>query len=234
MSVITIAREFGSGGKEVATLVADHLGYDCVDKELIVEVAHAAGVPEETVEKYDEISESPVRRFLKELFTPSSIYSLSPEYPPLVWPYIPGTELPTDTADLIQGNILDRKEYLKILQETILRLWKRGNVVIVGRGSQCILSNKPNTLHVRLVAPIEHRCRRVMERMGLSRDEALHLMHEKDKQRALYVQHHYHTEWQDPLLYQLICNTGLLSTQQVADLIVNAVQMMEQDETMIQ
>lgn len=227
MSVITIAREFGSGGKEVATLAADRLGYGCVDKELIVEVAHTAGVSEETVEQLDEISESPIRRFLRELFTPSNIYSLSPEYPPLVWPYVPGAEIPLDKTDPMQGTILDRKEYLNILQETILRLWKRDNIVIVGRGSQCILAEKPRTLHVRLVAPLEHRCLRVMDRMGLTRDEALQRIREKDKQRALYLQHHYHTEWQHPLLYHLVCNTGLLSIQQVTDLIVSAVQMVE-------
>lgn len=227
MSVITIAREFGSGGKEVATLVADRVGYGCVDKELIVEIAHAGGVSEETVEQFDEVSESPIRRFLKELFTPSNIYSLSPEYPPLVWPYIPGAEIAADKTDPMRSTILDRKEYLNLLRETILRLWQRDNIVIVGRGSQCILAGKPHTLHVRLVAPIEHRCVRVMDRMGLSRDEALRAMREKDTQRALYLLHNYHTEWQNPQLYHLVVNTGLLSTQQTADLIVQAMQMVE-------
>ena len=81
-----------AAGRDIAKIVADRLGYDCVDKELIAEIAHAAGVSEDVVEQLDEVGESAVRRFLGELFTPSTVYSLSPEYPPLIWPYVPGDD----------------------------------------------------------------------------------------------------------------------------------------------
>ena len=227
MNVITIAREFGSGGKDIAKLIAERLEYDCVDKDLIVEVAQAARVSEETVEEIDEVGESPVRRFLRELFTPSNIYSLSPEYPTLIWPYVPNDDLPTDKSDLIHSPFLDRDEYLKILQDTIRTLARRGNVVIVGRGGQCILKDQPHTLHVRFMAPLDYRIQRIMDEMQLERDQAEHLIHEKDQQRALYLQHNYREDWCDPRLYHFIINTAKMSWDHMTELVLQSIRMLD-------
>ena len=227
MSLITIAREFGSGGKDIAQLIADRLDYDCVDKQLIGDIAQATGVSEEVVAQIDEVGESPVRRFLRELFTPSNIYSLSPEYPPLIWPYVPSADLPSDKTDLICGSFLDRDEYLKILQETIRTLAKRGNVVIVGRGSQCILKDYPKALHVRFVAPLEYRIQRIMEEEAIDQEQAKQMIQEKDKQREYYLQHNYQENWRDPKLYHLILNTQKSSWDHLVDLVVQSIHKVE-------
>lgn len=227
MSVITIAREFGSGGKNIARILAKRLKFDCIDKEIIAEIAQATGVSEETVEQMDEVGESPLRRFLRELFTPSNIYSLSPEYPPLIWPYVPNADLPNEKTDPFQNTFLDRKEYLKVLQETIRMLAKRDNIIIVGRGSQCILKDNPKTLHIRIVSTKEYRIQHLMDEMNIKRDQAERLIQEKDQQRLLYLQHNYHEDWRDPRLYHMILNSNRLSLDHLADLVVQAVRMIE-------
>ena len=167
MSIITVAREYGSGGRDVAKIVADRLGYDCVDKELIAETAHAAGVSEDVVEQLDEVGESPIRRFLGELFTPSTVYSLSPEYPPLIWPYVPGDDEGTKDPTSLKNTFLDRDEYLQILQDTIRSLADRQHIIIVGRGCQCILAERKDVFHTLFVAPFEYRVDVIMDEMNL-------------------------------------------------------------------
>ncbi len=221
MSIITVAREYGSGGKDIAKIIADRLGYDCVDKELIAEIAHAAGVSEDIVEQMDEVGESAIRRFLGELFTPSTVYSLSPEYPPLIWPYVPGDDEGTRDPTSLKNTFLDRGEYLQILQNTIRSLAERKNVIIVGRGSQCILSDSTTVFHTRFIAPYEYRVDVIMDEMNLPRDRAAELIKEKDRQRALYLQHNYHHDWTDPTLYHMVFNTSRTSWENMADIVID-------------
>ena len=221
MSIITVAREYGSGGKDIAKIIADRLGYDCVDKELIAETAHAAGVSEDVVEQLDEVGESTVRRFLGELFTPSTVYSLSPEYPPLIWPYVPGDDEGTKDPTSLKNTFLDRGEYLQILQDTIRSLAGRTNIIIVGRGSQCILSDSKTVFHTRFIAPFEYRVDVIMDEMDLSRDRASELIKEKDRQRALYLQHNYHRDWTDATLYHMVFNTSRTSWENMADIVID-------------
>lgn len=220
MSVITVAREFGSNGKVIARLVAERLGYDCVDKELIAEIARAAGVSQEAVEQLDEVGESGIRRFLRELFTPSNIYALSPDYPPLIWPYLPGADVGGNESGVSPVAFLDRTEYTRILQDTIRTLAKRDNLVLVGRGSQCLLADRPNTLHLRFVAPLDYRLKAVQEELNLDTNKAKELVHVKDRERDLYLQQTYHRSWQDATLYHVILNSATCSLERMADLVV--------------
>lgn len=221
MTVITVAREYGSSGLYIARQIAERLGYDCVDKQLIAEVAQTAGVDQQIVEEIDEVGETPVRRFLRELFTPSNIYALSPEYPPLIWPYVPGPDVAKEESAAAGSAFLDRAEYLRILQDTIRTLAKRGRVVIVGRGSQCILADHPDVLHVRFVAPLEHRIAAIMQERSLDHQKAREFIAEKDRHRALYLQQHYHKDWRDATMYHLIVNTSIGSIEQLADIVVD-------------
>ncbi len=222
MSIITVAREYGSGGKDIAKIIADRLGYDCVDKELIAEIAHTAGVSEELVEKMDEVGESAVRRFLGELFTPTTVYSLSPEYPPLIWPYVPGDDEGTKDPTSLKNTFLDRGEYLQILQDTIRSLAGRKNVIIVGRGSQCILSDSTTVFHTLFIAPFEYRVDVIMDEMNLSHDRAAELIKEKDRQRAHYLQNNYQRDWTDATLYHMVFNTSRTSWENMADIVIDA------------
>ncbi len=221
MSIITVAREYGSGGKDIAKIVADRIGYDCVDKELIADIAQIAGVSEDIVEQMDEVGESPIRRFLGELFTPSTEYSLSPEFPPLIWPYVPSDDEGTKDPTSLKNTFLDRGEYRQILQDTIQSLAGRKKVIIVGRGSQCILSDSMSIFHTRFIAPIEYRTEVIMDEMNLSRDRAAELIREKDRQRALYLHHNYGRDWTDPTLYHVVFNTSRTTWENMADIVID-------------
>ena len=222
MSIISVAREYGSGGKDIAKIIAERLGYDCVDKELIAEIAHTAGVSVAIVEQMDEVGETTIRRFLSELFTPSTVYSLSPEYPPLIWPYVPGDDEGTKDPTSLKNTFLDRGEYLQILQDTIRSLADRTNTIIVGRGSQCILSESKTVFHTRFIAPFEYRVDVIMDEMNLSRDRATELIREKDRQRALYLKHNYQRDWTDATLYHMVFNTSRTSWENMADIVIDA------------
>ncbi|RKY04033.1 hypothetical protein DRP77_04950, partial [Candidatus Poribacteria bacterium] len=160
MAVITISRQYGSGGDEIALKVAERLGYDHVNKELISEVARRARVPESEVERLDEKGEGAISRFLSKLFSSERYLSyLGSAYWEMAPPCYPSEPVPS-------MSFLNREDLLKFLKATILDLYERGNVVIVGRGGQAILRGKPGVIHVRIVAPFEARVRRVAAMTG--------------------------------------------------------------------
>ena len=226
MPVVTVSRQLGSAGDLVAALAADILGYDLVDKNLITEVAREANVPESEVEKYDEQTENPVKRFLRSLITPSRSV---PVPPAMLWglefPYeVSAALLAEDAALGEERHLLDHREYLKFLQATVQRLSKRDNVVIVGRGGQAILGDDPNVLHIRTVAPQDARIQMVVKRRGLSREEARDTIRKGNKRRAAYLKDNYGIDWNDVTLYHIILNTGRTSQDAAARLIAEMVQ----------
>ena len=225
MAVVTISRQLGSIGDLVAHRTAERLGYDWVDKDLITEIAREANVPESEVEKYDELSESSVKRFIRSLITPSRSV---PVPPAMLWglefPYeVSAALLADDTALTGEQHLLDQRDYLKFLQAAVDRLYERGNIIIVGRGSQAILRDRPNTLHVRTVAPLEARIRVVMERREVSSKEARDMIRKSDKRRAAYLRDNYDIDWDDITLYHFMINTGHTSQAAAARLIEQAV-----------
>jgi len=223
MAVITIARQMGSLGKETGAKVASDWGYSYVHKELIAEIARAAKVPESRVEEMDEKGEGALKRFFKELFTPSHIFPLSPEYPAAPWPYIAASELIREQDSEDSGaQFLDREDYLSLLRTTVTKLWERDNVIIVGRGGQRILADKANALHVLIIAPLEVRCERVMQEMEINRNDALELLQKTDHQRRLYLQQNYDIGWTNPLHYHLVLNTAGLTIEQSAQIVEEA------------
>ena len=216
MAVITISREHGSGGAEIGRRVAKILGYDYVDKELITEVAKMANVPESEVEKLDEKGEDPIIYFLKERFVEDEPQTVS-EYP---------NEYDDNESKEIQKkkeiNIFDRDKQLKLFQAVIESVWERDNAVIIGRKANVILAYKPNTLRVRIIAPLEKRLKRVMQIEHLSQDDALRLIRETDGHRERYAKQYYDVAWDNPRLYDIIINTEKLSNEDAACLITEA------------
>jgi len=206
VAVITISREHGSGGAEIGRRVAKILGYDYVDKELITEVARRANVPESEVEKLDEKGEDPIIYFLKELFVEDEPKTVS--------------EYPNEYKEKeIESNTFDRDKQLKLFQSVIESIWERGNAVIIGRKANVILAYKPNTLRVRIIAPLEKRLKRVMQLEHLSQDDALRLIRETDGHRERYAKQYYDVDWDNPRLYDIIINTEKLTNEDAACLI---------------
>ena len=203
-TVITISRQVGSWGKEVALKVSEILGYAYFDKSLMVSEAKSLGISEEDIADFSEDAykvKSFVDRILLRKKPVATSFSLK------------------DTA-LIRKT-LNEEECLSAIQTVINHLASRGKMVIVGRGGQAILKQKVGVFHVRIVAPLEVRVERIMKSGGLSRDDALRFIEDNDKAMAEYLQRFYNLDWEDPAIYDMVLNTGKMDLGIAARIIVS-------------
>ena len=220
VAVITISREYGSGGGEIGRRVAKILDYDYVDKDLITEVARMANVSESEVEKLDEKGEDPIIYFLKELFgedEPQTVFQYPNEHKG-------NSEFKKIHQKESESKLFDRDKQLKLFESVIESVWERGNAVIIGRKANIILADKPDTLRVRVIAPLEKRLKRIMRIENLSRADALNLIRETDGHRERYAKQYYDIDWDDPELYDIAINTEKLTVEDAAYLITKTVE----------
>ncbi|HEX7737455.1 MAG TPA: cytidylate kinase-like family protein [Ktedonobacteraceae bacterium] len=197
MRAITISREYGSGGGEVAARLARALGWRLVDHEAVVQVAHELGISVTDAEARDEHVESLGMRLLN---------GLSMMQPPM-------------SSPVVDFSLPDGRMYHEALRHVILQALGTDYVVIVGRGSQMLLKERRDILHVRVTAPLEQRVAYVMQRERLDYENARNRVHYKDSGRERYLQMQYHQRPSDPLLYDLVINTAVLSLDDTVDLI---------------
>jgi CMP/dCMP kinase len=217
MAVITISRTLGSLGDEVALSLCRELGYQLFDKRWITQAAEDAG---ETLKEVEELSEDTykVRSFLDRLFGRSSFM-----------PYL--GMWPEDLAAVyaVQGKYLNEEELIGFVQEAVRWAYQLDRMVIVGRGSQVLLREHADVLHVRLDAPQEIRIQRVIEQLRQAEPEqepeavARALIYARDSASAEYIKRFYQVNWADPALYHVMFNTGSLQIAQVVPLIVDMV-----------
>jgi cytidylate kinase len=128
---------------------------------------------------------------------------------------------------------LSEDAVLALVKKAILSAYNIGNVIIVGRGGQVLLQDMPGTLHIRIEAPMEDRTQRVKAQMKLeqrnyqadvdARRAAQDWIESRDAASADYIKRFYNASWSDPMLYHLILNTGKLSIEQAAQMIINVV-----------
>jgi len=226
MAVVTVSRQVGALGTEISEQAAKLLNYDLVDKDLITEVARAAKVPVEEVAKFDEVADSSVRSFLTDLFVgPASSAPMTVPVSSFAWamdfPYeFPAALEPHGKVDASEEvHVLDQHECLRFVQQIVQHLWRRGEVVIVGRGAQQILAELDDVLHVRLIASEETRCERLMQIHQCDYREALSFVRQSDRRRSRYLHRFYHVDWDDPNLYHLVINTEKTGVNLAAEMI---------------
>ena len=224
MGVITVSREYGSDGRSVAQRAADLLGYLCMNKDLLVEVANEAQVPVSEAERFDERPEHPAMRVIRKFLTPGhpeAITGLS-EYE--WWATATVPEL-TGRAD--SGLPLpDEEAFVNITREVISRLAERNNVVLVGRGGQALLRDRSNTLHLRVVAPIDYRIQVVIDREELASDVAAKRIRKMDDYRKRYIKRHYGIAWNAAENYHLTLNTCQTGIDGAASIVAEAMRHM--------
>lgn len=205
MLAITISREYGSGGGEIATRLATRLGWRLVDHEVVVEVARRLGVTEVEAARRDEQPEGFIEQLLR------SLRAVDPT---------PLSYLGVADAMVAPG----QQDYAAALRDTVLAAAAAGHAVIVGRGSQVILRKRRDVLHVRVVAPLDQRVIYVSRREGLGADAARHRIHDKDLARQRYLMATYERHSPDAHLYDLILNTAVLDLDSCVDLIALALE----------
>jgi cytidylate kinase len=233
MTVITISRQLGSHGEEIAATVSDALGLRLIDAETINEAALKAGVPQIALDELEREGERGlVNQVLAALRTmPSLRGPSSPAGTPTregdttlrVQPSltIPFTGLFSPTVPPISASL---EGHVRMVGLVVQGLAREGNVLIVGRGGQVLLKKHPRALHVQIVAPFAHRVAVVAERLGTNQRNAQHRVRASDRARFDYVRRYHDADWMAPAMYHLVLNTGWMSTTVATDLIVAAQQ----------
>jgi cytidylate kinase len=207
-----MSRQIGSGAEEIADRLREELGLVAFDRRLMAQVAQEIGLAEGEIVDYSE-DQYELRSFLDTLILLTH----------------PLTELSSQTGDT-QGDYeremlgLDEEWAIELIRVTIGVAYQRDNVLIIGRGGQAILGDKPDVLHTRIVAPLESRVQRLQSQHQITPEQAQHLIDDRDQATVEYLSTFHHMDVDDPTLYHLVLNTGRLGLDDCVELIKAAVQ----------
>ena len=190
--VITLSREFGSGGRTIAHRVAEQLGYAYYDQELILKVAKESGLAEQIVEKYDEYA----------THKNSLLYALAL------------------SAGAGAGGTLSFVSKVQQAQAKIITdLADKGSCVIVGRGGDYVLRDREDALHVFIHADMQFRAQRVVSVYGDNGQKPEQRLRDKDKRRAAYHRFYTDMKWGHAQNYDITLNSGALGIDRCASII---------------
>jgi cytidylate kinase len=123
------------------------------------------------------------------------------------------------------------RAYHEMAAELAVRLADQGNLLLIGRAGQVLLSGRPGILHVRVIAPRTKRIERVQEYCHVSAEAAGALVDASDQSRAAYLRRHYRVRWDDPALYDLVLNMSQLGIPAAVDLVCLAAKSMSHPGT---
>lgn len=184
--VITISREYGSGGGMVAEMLSSRLKWKLVDKSLLTDVAKRAQIDPETAARFDERIDAWFHRLVKSLWRG-------------------GYE---GVASTVDTDVIDSETMTRIGGEIIREAASLGQCVIVGRGSQCLLHSRKDTFHVSIFGPHNEKTLRLRERLAPETDVE-RVMEEMDRRRAAYIDRFFGKNWKDRRLYHMVISTTL-------------------------
>lgn len=201
--IVTIEREYGSGGGAIAQQVAEQLGWKLWDQLLTEEIARLANCPKAVVADREERTDPLYYRLFKSFLRGSYEGSLNAH----------------------KLNLVDSESILKITERVVEHAAKTGNAVIVGRGSQHFLRNRQDTLRVFLYAPREDKVRRLLAR-GKSEKEAQERVDTVDRERVDFIQKYFHVEWPNRALYHIMINTAV-GDEAVVDMILDFMKILD-------
>jgi cytidylate kinase len=201
---ITIEREYGSGGAEVASKLAQRLGWKLWDQALTDEIARLMDCPSRTVEEHEERKDSLSYRLFKSFMRGSFEGTLN------------APNLKIVDADCIKD----------VTRRIVTDVAKEGNAVIVGRGSAYHLQGRPDVFHVFVYAPFEDKVRR-LRAGGKSEAEAIDLADTVDRDRAAYIKQHFGLDWPTREYFALMINTAM-GDERVVETILHSVALLVQ------
>ena len=201
--IVTIEREFGSGGGGIACELARRLGWKLWDQQLTSEIARRAQVPESAVALCDERLDGRLYRFAKAFWRGSYERSMP----------------------LAASDAFDADRMMAMVGEIMRTIAAEGNAVIVGRGSPFLLREREDTFRVFTYAPHDEKIRRLVA-MGKSREEAEDLVENVDKERIAYIKHYFNADWPMRALYHLMINTAV-GDENVIATILNGMKTLE-------
>jgi cytidylate kinase len=198
--IITISRMFGSGGSEVAERVARALGWTLLDNAVVDEVAERLGVSRSEVSSLEERVPSLAERIAT---------TMAMSAPELAVPVADASIMVTTETRIVDVT----KE---VMQEAV----KQGNAVLVGRGAQAMLADRPDALHVFCYAQKKFLVQYAIAHRGVNPANAEHEVDKMNKQREQYVRRHWGRDWRAFENYHLCLDTGRLGMDAAADIVV--------------
>jgi len=197
-NVITISREYGSGGGTLAEMLSRRLGWKLVNQSLVAEVAKRAKIDPEIAARYDESIDPWFHRLVKGLWQG-------------------GYE---GLATTVDTRTMDSEAMAELAGEIVREAAGLGQCVIVGRGGQCILRQRNDVFHVSVFGPQQQKIQRMRDRLAPGTDAEI-FMEKTDRRRASYIRRYYGEDWKDRRLYHLVISSAL-GLETVADTILCA------------
>ncbi|MCR4651764.1 MAG: cytidylate kinase-like family protein [Lachnospiraceae bacterium] len=202
-TVITISRQFGSGGREIGEKLAEYFNIKYYDKELLSRAAKESGFCEEIIEVHDE---RPTSSFLYNLVMDTYSFGYN------------------------QSSFVDMPISHKIFLaqfDTIKKIASEGPCVIVGRCADYALADMDNTLNIFIYGNEECKVKRICERMNVNEKKAKELSVKTDKQRQSYYNYYSSKKWGRADSYDLCINSSLLGIDGTVRLLIQAVEDLE-------
>ena len=191
--VITVGRQYGSGGREIGTMLAEKLGIAYYDDMLLKEAAKESGLCEDLFRSFDERPKS----FLYSVAMDPYSFSMNHVMP--------------------KGSI-EQQVYLATY-DTIKKLADKGPCVLIGRCADYALKDRDDVINLFITAPLENRIEGVARRNGITRDEAKERIKRTDKSRASYYNYYSSKDWGDAKSYDLCIDSSLLGIEGTVELL---------------
>jgi hypothetical protein len=198
--IITISREFGAGGSELGVLLGRNLGWPVLDHELVGKLAARLSCDEGEVVAMDEHAPS----FLERLAAVATV--TAPESRVHARPWSTDPDCVAAAA-----------------REVLLEAARNLPLIVVGHGGNCLFRGRPDVLRVRVTAPVDVRVRRVAGRSGMSPTQAAAAVRRRDSDRQNYLQRYYQSDMNDPYIYDVQLNTGTISLETAAQLVLGLI-----------
>lgn len=191
--VITISREFGSGGRLIGKKLAERMGVPYYDKELLKRIAEESGFSREMMEEAEKKAKN------------GFLYSLSSAF---------------GSGETGPESLSLNERFFLAQFDTIRKVAEEGACVIVGRCADYILRGYPEVTNVFIYAEAGDKIKRAVEEYGVDEKDVKKIMHDTDKARANYYNYHTGRKWGDPVNYNLCIDSGYISVDDIVDLIL--------------
>lgn len=201
MSVITISRQFGAGGKTLARKVADKLNYKIAHEEIIEKLAEQAKVSSDVVNAFESQGRGLLKRASNFLTNQRFIDHVMDE----------------------NRNYMDGTLYIDLLNKIIPEVADEDNIIILGRGAQFILKGRENTHHVLLVAEREDRIRFMENQYGLSKEKASEAVDRQGKRREALMRLFKRGDYDDATHYNMVVNQSKMDIDMATELVCEMV-----------
>lgn len=227
MAIITISRQYGCSGEYVGERVAKKLGYQFVNNEIIQFVSILTSTPTSVVRSFDEEFHSNVSAILSKYIDLNIFTDIIKDDPFIQCTGKDCKIIPEEHSifdeDIKYDPVFDSESFQKMVERVIMKLAKKNNVVIMGRGGQCILKDDPDAFHVKLYAPLDKRAEWIAEKNKINIKSARIKIEEIDKRRSNFIKHYYNEDIDDINLYHLLINIHKFSIEQAANIIADVV-----------